>query len=455
MLVSTCIASLGAGYLAGGFRNFAVSAGEKANPAACQRPDRPGSRDSNARGVSSDELLSGVLKGRSVKELSDEELAKILVDLVKYDPQQDPVVRARRSYQYQLLLARLSPSQLERAAESIAADPENKRGGGLSAIVAALAAKDPQRALAWAKGRKNPSGLLSMVLEQMSKDNPMETAEIFRNGLLDDTIKLSGYNIFETYIGIGRAMAKLGKTPLLDFLDGLPMGYQNDLLSNTFRSLPESDRAEMLEEIQRRAKDGRLQDWNFTRAFSDLASVDPERAKAWLERMEPGKERALLGLAQVRSFAQNGDQEVAREWMAGAISQMEGKEMELLGEVINTVNFNPGGIAMFAEMLPAGVEIQAEDLKDRAINSYHQGFGGLVDLANVIRDPAEQAELITCALQEYLKRTETGSSRQSLNAIDFEILARRLHSLGLTGDNAAKVEQALANAKSAVPTPAK
>ncbi len=193
LLVSACIVSLGAGYLAGGFRNSAVSAGEKTDPAASQRPDRPGSRDSNARGVSSDDLLAGVLKGRSVKELSDEELAKILVDLAKYDPQQDPVARARRSYQYQLLLARLSPSQLERAAESIAADSENKRGGPLAGVVAALAAKDPQRALAWAKGRKSPSNLLPMVLAQICKDNPMEAAEIYRNGLMDGSFNGNTY----------------------------------------------------------------------------------------------------------------------------------------------------------------------------------------------------------------------------------------------------------------------
>ncbi len=43
-----------------------------------------------------------VLKGRSIQDLSSVELGKILTDLSKYDPQQDPVVRARRFHQLQL-----------------------------------------------------------------------------------------------------------------------------------------------------------------------------------------------------------------------------------------------------------------------------------------------------------------------------------------------------------------
>ncbi len=50
-------------------------------------------------------------------------------------------------------------------------DPESKRSGGLSSVVAALTAKDPHRALAWAKGQKNVSGMLSMVIAQMGKDD--------------------------------------------------------------------------------------------------------------------------------------------------------------------------------------------------------------------------------------------------------------------------------------------
>ena len=45
--------------------------------------------------------------------------------------------------------------------EGLATDPAAKRGGSLNSIVSALAAKDPHRALEWAKGQPNPSQLIA------------------------------------------------------------------------------------------------------------------------------------------------------------------------------------------------------------------------------------------------------------------------------------------------------
>ena len=68
------------------------------------------------------------------------------------------------------------------------------------------------------------------------------------------------------------------------------------------------------------------------------------------------------------------------------------------------------------------------------------------DLAGALRDPAEQTTLILDTLEEFTKRS--GSSRR-LAPMDFEILCHRIRSLGLTGENAAAVAEALAAAKQA------
>ena len=440
-----CLVSLGAGYLAGSTRETAAGAGETAVETSARQPNRPTPRARHAGDRPDDPLLASLLKGRPVQELSGEELVKIIADLSKYDSAQDPVTRARRTYQLQLLLAKVPFSRLEQAAEALATDPAAKRGGSLNSIVSALAAKDPHRALEWAKGQPNPSQLIAGVLTQMARDNPPEAADLLRAGLIEGTFK--NHESWQAVYGIGSAMAKLGKGPLLEFLDGLPMNQQGNLVANTLRELPENERLEMLDEIYQRSKDGRYQEWSFTNCFNQMASVDPERASQWIDRMEPGKERAGLELRQAGSAFSGGDQETARKWMRQALESMPGKEKELLAEAVSTFGYHNGAaIGEFADLLPDDVKLAADDLKSAANNTIYQGFSELPDLAGALRDPAEQTTLILDTLEELTKRS--GSSRR-LAPMDFEILSHRIRGLGLTGENAAAVAEALAAAKQA------
>lgn len=448
-IAGACAVGLGIGYLAGGSRASSAGSGNSKEQAASPRETRSSSRDRQTRDNSGDELLSGILKGRSVKELSDGELAKIVVQLSKYDSTQNSVARARQSYQLQMLLEKLPASRLEQAAEAIAADPDSKRAGGINTIMGAMASKDPQRALAWAKTQKNASSLLSSVLGAMAKDDPMTAADIYREGLLDGTFNQN--DGWQASYGIGNAMARLGKAPLLAFLEKLPQQQQSNLLSNCYRELPESDRPDMMNEIYQRSKDGRLQDWSFKSIFTNALSSDRAQAEAWLAKMEPGKERASLELSTANSLSRNGDPDAAREWMSRAITGSQGREKELLDEAVSQMAYNnPGDIAVFASLLPEGIELRAEDLKNQASSTLYRGLGGLPGLASALRDPAEQAELITGALKSFTTAEGVGSQRSRLNATDFEIFARQLQSLNLTGENAAKVAQALDAARSAV-----
>ena len=451
-LAGTCIVSLGLGYLVGSNRASSAGAENTKEQAANPRQGKTTSRERETRETSSDELLSGLLKGRAAKDLSDAELVKIVFQLSKYDASQSPVARARQAYQLQLLLEKLPASRLEQAAEAIAADPERKSVGGLNTILSAMASKDPQRAMAWAKSQKNASSLLASVLGTMAKDDPMTASDIYHEGLLNGTFNQN--DGWQASYGIGTAMAKLGKKALLGFIDNLPQQQQSNLLSNCSRELPESDRLEMMDEIYQRSQDGRLQDWSFKNIFTNTLSSNPAQAEAWLAKMQPGKERAALEMSAANSLSRNGDAEAAREWMSRAISQSQGSEKELLNDAVSQMAYsNPADIGVFASLLPPGIELTAEDLKNPANNTGSRGFSGLPSLAGALRDPAEQAKLISAALDQFTTSVQQSSQRSRMNAIDFEIFSRQLLTLKLTGENADQVAQALAAARNAQPKP--
>lgn len=451
-IAGACVVSLAIGYMAGGSRASSVSAADPKEQATNPRQMKSSSRERQTRESSGDEVLSGILKGRSAQDLSDGELAKIVLQLSKYDPTLSPVARARQSYQLQLLLEKLPLSKLEQAAEAIVADPDSKRTGGINTIMTAMASKDPQRAMAWAKTQKNASGLLASVLGTMAKDDPMTAADIYREGLLDGTF--SQNDGWQASYGIGTAMARLGRKALFNFMDQLPQQQQGNILSNCYRELPEGDRVEMIDEVYQRSKDGRMQDWSFKNIFTNALSTDRAQAEAWLAKMEPGKERASLELSAANSYSRNGDPDMAREWMSRAIAQSQGREKELLNEAVDQMAYNsPGDIAIFASLLPEGVELKAEDLKNQANNTAYRGFGGLTGLAGAIRDPAEQAKLITTALEQFTTNIEESSRGSRVNATDFEIFARQLQKLNLTGEHATKVQEAFDIARSATPKP--
>ncbi|MBC8127844.1 MAG: hypothetical protein H8M99_11950 [Gloeobacteraceae cyanobacterium ES-bin-144] len=448
-IAGACIASLGLGYLAGSSRSSAADS-EKTRLAENPRATKFTSRDREAREKSGDELLSGLLKGRNVNELSDEELVKILLQLSKYDPSQDSLTRARQNYQLQLLLQKLPTSRLEQALDALAADPDSKRYGGINTILTALVSKDPQGALAWAKTQKNAARLISTVIAAMAKDDPMAAAELYRNELLDGT--LSTQDGWSASYSLGSAMAKLGKKPLMDFLDSLPQQQQGNLLSNCYRDLPESERLDMLDEIYHRSKDGRVNDWSFKSIFSNFVTSDLAQAETWLSKIDSEEERAKLEISAASSLTQNGNTDAAKEWMLRAISRSQGKEKELFAETIQQMGYSrPSDIALFASLLPKGIEVRADDFKNLVQNMGYNGFSGLSDLAKAIKEPTEQTKLITDALNHFTTNTAESSQIARMNSTDFEILSNQLQKLNLTGDNAEQVQQALAAAQSAKP----
>jgi hypothetical protein len=451
-IAGSCIVGIALGYLLGNSRN--VSAGSENTPeqTSNSRPGKSTSRERESRESTSDELLSSLLKGRAAKDIPDAELVKILLQLSKYDATQNPVARARQNLQLQLLLEKLPSSRLEQAAEVLAADPDSRRTGSNFTIISAMVSKHPQRALAWAKTQKNPSKMMASILGAMAKDDPITTADLYREGLLDGNFKQN--DSWNASYGISNSIAKLGHKQLLNFLDSLSQEQQSNMISNCYQSLPESDRLAMIEEMHDRSKAGRLQDSSFKYIFTSALNSDRSQAEAWLAKMEPGKERATLELSAANTLSRNGDSDAAREWMTRAIANSAGREKELLKEAVDQMAYNnPEDIANFTSLLPQGIELLADDLKSQAYNTGYRGFSGLTGLARAIRDPAEQTKLITTALNELASSTASSSTPSQLNATDFEIFTRQLRTLNFSGENAALVEQSLAAARNAKPKP--
>lgn len=448
LIASACVVGIAIGYVVGGKSASSATGESTKEQSAFPRQMKSDSRETQSRGGSGDDLLDGFLKGRPAQGLPDSELVKILLQLTKYDSSEDPVSAARRNHQLQLLLSKLPSSRLEQVAAALAADPEGKNSNGINKIVGAMASKDPQRAFSWAKTQKNPADLMESVLGTMAKDDPLKAADLYREGLLDGTF--SQMNGWQASHGIGLGMARLGKKALLEFVDSLPLRQQSNLLSNCFRELPENDRLEVMDEMYQRAKSDRLQEWEFKSVFTSALFRDRAQVEAWLDKIESGKERVSLELTAASRFSSSGESDAAREWMLRAIAQSKGREGELLKEAVGQMTYNnKGDIALFASLLPEGVEFKAEDLQIQASNSAYSGFNGLTELAAAIRDPAEQTKLITTALENFVSNPRDRSAYSRINATDFEILSRQIQALRLTGENATKVAEALAAARSA------
>ena len=237
-IAGACILSIALGFLVGKGSAPEAEESEAAGQIRTLGRERISSRTERTRGGDSTELLSTLLKGRGARDVPPAELAQIIGMLSKSDSDMDPLDRARRSYQLQMLLAQLSTSQLEEIATAATGDEEAKKSGAIRTILMELAGKDPDRAIDWAAQQENPSGLLSMVISQIADNDPDKASALFRKGLLDGT--LEGNTIWQASQGISRAMAKLGALPLIDFMDTLPQRYRTSVIYSTMdaRKLP-------------------------------------------------------------------------------------------------------------------------------------------------------------------------------------------------------------------------
>ncbi len=441
LLAASCVISLATGYLIRG--GTSTSAEETRTSAAPSRPDRPSATKTRTRHTGDNALLDSILGGRPISEIFPSDLAVLIARLSKHEPDMDPLVSAKQRYQLQLLLAKLSPSDLTNIADTIASDAGHQGNGAISSIISALAGKDPDRALEWVSTRENSGSLLSLVIGTIARDDPHRAAAMFQKSFLDGTF--SHHDFWNATSGIGTAMAKLGAVPLLKFIDSLPESQQINMMSNAIRSVPDSERINLLNELQLRSSKDELRQYAINQVFSDAFSSDAEGAREWFAKFPEGPEKDNLRINTTVSLITGREKETATGWLREALAASPGKEKHILQNVISNLAYrNHGDLAHYAALLPQDVEFTATELEGTAITSLRAGTGGLIAIASVIRDPAEQSRLIAGTLDKVSARN---SPYTRVNSTDLEILSRKVATMGLTGENAALVNAAIEAAK--------
>lgn len=452
LIAAASLVGLAIGFTVGRQRDTESPTDSKSLQESSSRQTRSSQRSSGGvQESSNDELLSGLLKGRAVQELSSTELSKILSQLTTYDSAQDPLTRAKQNYQLQLLLRKISPARLKEVAESLRDGPDSPRSMGLYHVISALSARDPQGAMAWAKSQPNPERLVGMILSNTAKDDPTGAAEALRSGLMDGSFNSN--DSYSTAYSVTSAMAKLGKDNLLKFIDSLPSQFQNSGFQNSISELPEGEQSAVLDELYQRSQDGRLENYSFSNILLS-PTLPPTKIQAWLATLKPGEGRTSLELTYASSLFRSGKTEMAQDALSRTLAQNAGKEKEVLLKALgNNYSYRPGDIEKITSLLPQGVEIKADDLKSQSNNSFYQGFDSLLTLTHAIQDPAEKAKLLTTGFQNFTKSTEESSRSSRLNANDFAIAENQIAALNLPPEDAANVQAALAAAKAAKPKP--
>jgi hypothetical protein len=450
LIAAASLVGLVIGFILGGQRESDTSRAAANAQTAESRPTRSADRSATKPQESSgDELLSSLLKGRAVQELSSTELSKILAQLTTFDRNQDPLTSAKQNYQLQLLLRKISPARLKEVAESLLKDPESKQNMGSYYVIASLSARDPQGAMAWAKSQPNPERLMAMILSNTAKDDPTGAAEVLRAGLMDGSFNSN--DIYSTTYSVTGAMAKLGKDSLLAFLDSLPSQLQNNSLHSAIRELPEGEQSAVLDELYQRSLDGRMENYSFSNLLLN-SSLPPAKIQAWLATLKPGEGRTSLELTYASSLFRSGKTEIAQDALSRTLAQNSGKEKEVLLKALgNTYSYRPGDIEKITSLLPPGVEIKADDLKNQSNSPFYNGFDSLLTLTHAIQDPAEKAKLLTTSFQNLTKSIEESSRSSRLNANDFAIAESQIAALKLSPEDAAAAQAALAAAKAAKP----
>ncbi len=450
LLVATSIISIAIGFIIGKSTSKPDSETE-APPSSQTRTDRHSSRDSLTRPRTSSDtaLLDSILEGRPIRDIPPADLAALIASLSKYDPYMDALTRTKKSYQLQLLLTKLSASDLATLATTISSDPEAKKSGALSSILSALAEKNPDRALAWLSTQEKNGGLYSIVIGAIAKNDPAAAADLLQNALLDGTF--SNHEHWTATYSVGQSMAKLGSESFMNFIDSLPQQQQGNILYNAIQHVPESEHIKLLADIHQRKLNGDLENVSMEYLFSKVLSTNESKAKEWFSKLPDGDEKNSLRTSAASNYFQAGDKEAAASWMRDALTNSPGKEKQMLNNVINTLAYNnPEAIPFFTQLLPEGIEYTAKDMEQYAMRSLFNGTGGLTAIASAIRDPVEQALLIANTLGKISSKESGHYSR--LNATDFEILSRKIATMGFTGENATLVNEALQSAKNPTPT---
>lgn len=436
LLAAISIISIACGYIIGE-SSSSSSKETQSSPSVVVRHDRSKSRDTRARNDGDNALLDSILGGRSISEIPTADLAGIYMKLSKHDPNADDFSRAEQSYQLQLFLAKLSATDLTNIANELSSD-SNMNSYLITGIISALAEKDPTRALDWVSKHDSSSALYQVVLSTIADNDPITASSLLKSAIIDGKIAKGRSSEFIQY-KIARSIAKLGADPFFDHLDSMPKELQEPLLSYVIENIPKSDHIKLLDQVHQRLQDGKLSDYDINSSFSEVITQNKAAATEWLKKLPENEEKNMLRIKAAQYLFKNGDKESAIGWMKEAIATTPGREKRIIQIAIQNLLYeNPETIPAIANLLPEGVKFTANDIHYSTDN----GYEGFPALASAFSDPNEKSIFVADSLKKISQAADSGSLK--MNSSDLDIISRQITAMGFTGQNAARVNEAIA-----------
>ncbi|MEO8616409.1 MAG: hypothetical protein ABI600_14790 [Luteolibacter sp.] len=342
----------------------------------------------------------------------------------------------RKHYEFELMLSKLPLPMIEEVLKL-------SRESGISAnnaypIFSAYAARDLQKAMAWASAQPDAETWKLAAVNASARLYPIQALEMYQQSVLSGSCKDSNAYGMGAGMALGNQYAEQGKAALLQFLDTVPSASVSNLLSFSIEGLPKQDLPGFLDEIEQRVKDGKIDERSVSRLMQRLAAIDPQLAESRIAKMEPGLQKTSLQVSLAETIFEQGKTDEATELMKSAMAQDPGKEKEfIINQTPSIFRSNPDFASRISELLPPGVELTKEDV---TVMSRKAGPPDPVTLSQLLKSPEDKAAYLADSIPNLGTWTK-------LNETDFRVLAHRLDGIGLTGDNAARVQQALTTAR--------
>jgi hypothetical protein len=382
-------------------------------------------------------VASGFGNGREYGKMSaNDALAIVRANL---DPRRygDLLDAARNNYEFQLMLSKLPLSEMESLMTiSNKAGVPNHR---IRVIFNTYASRDLDKAMAWADAQPDAGSWKNVAISANAARDPARAMEMYQDALLAGNISSFGGDMMDGVYSLGSNAAKQGKVALLQFLDSVPSTGAGGYVGSLLRNLPKEDMPGFLEELDKRVKDGKMEQWTMTNLLQNLASDDPALARSLIDKMPSGPERASREISFAGNLAQQGKTAEALELVKSALARQPGKEKEVfLNEAGNMMYSSPNFIARMVEVLPPGVELTVADVTNLGNRS---GRSDPVGLAKLLKSADDQSAYLEMAIRNF------GSGSTKPNETDFRVLEHRIQAFGLTGSNAEAVQTQLEDSR--------
>lgn len=426
----------------------------KADTMEAKHPDSPGAaspRKASARAAvqerrladaTAEAALAALLGGRRASLLTVEDAEELLQPLLTLDRDATALDRVRADFLMELLATRLPVDVLQQIiARGLGHGEASSR---ILRLFAAYAERDPEGSMTWAAGQPKSGELRSAAVARLATVDPELSATLIQQELVEGRRTSDG--AWQAMNKLSAQHAREGQAAFFRFLDTLPSEWVTNLASNAEQDIPPDEFDAFLDEVRQRVADGRLESYAFDNLMGSLASRNPEEARKWLKTLEPGNPRSGAEIQLAERLVYRGKMEEAEALAKSALAGVPGKEKEFLrNRAMSMLTTSPDLLASMIEALPEGQELTSKDISDWS-SSHHLVPGRLVDLAKLIPSPDEKAAYLVHGIselgtKEYIKKP---------NAKDFELLSQRVATLGLTGDAAARVRNALDQARERV-----